>query len=72
MASAGGQLVGRQICRVNRFYQSFDIYNWPKFNSIYALCAVESMPARAVVPTRLLHFGSKIEIEVVASQFLTN
>ena len=30
------------------------------------------MPARAVVPTGLLHFGSKIEIEAVASQFLNN
>jgi hypothetical protein len=32
----------------------------------------ESMPARAVVPTGPLHFGSKIEIEAVTSQFLNN
>ena len=33
---------------------------------------VELMPARAVFLTGALHFGSKIEIEAVASQFLNN
>jgi len=45
-----------------------DINNWPEFNSIYAVWAGESMPARAVVPTGPLHFGLKIEIEAIASQ----
>jgi enamine deaminase RidA (YjgF/YER057c/UK114 family) len=45
-----------------------DINNWPEFNSIYAVWAGESKPARAVVPTGPLHFGLKIEIEAIASQ----
>jgi enamine deaminase RidA (YjgF/YER057c/UK114 family) len=41
-----------------------------KFKGRYG--AGKSMPARAVVPTGPLHFGSKIEIEAAASQFLTH
>ncbi|PLZ01196.1 RidA family protein [Burkholderia sp. WAC0059] len=43
-----------------------DIGNWPAFNEIYAKWAGSARPARAIVPTGLLHFGFKIEIEATA------
>jgi reactive intermediate/imine deaminase len=44
-----------------------DIANWPAFNALYARWAGDARPARAVVPTGLLHFGCKVEVEAVAS-----
>jgi reactive intermediate/imine deaminase len=43
-----------------------DIKSWPAFNAIYAKWIGVSRPARAVVPVPELHFGFKIEVEVVA------
>lgn len=43
-----------------------DIANWPAFNGIYAAWAGDARPARAIVPTGPLHFGFKVEVEVVA------
>jgi 2-iminobutanoate/2-iminopropanoate deaminase len=43
-----------------------DISLWGKVNEIYALRFRTHKPARAVVPTRELHFGCLIEIEAVA------
>ncbi len=43
-----------------------DISLWGKVNEIYALRFGTHKPARAVVPTRELHFGCLIEIEAVA------
>jgi reactive intermediate/imine deaminase len=43
-----------------------DIANWPAFDAAYARWAGAARPARAVVPTRGLHFGCKIEMEAVA------
>jgi reactive intermediate/imine deaminase len=43
-----------------------DIGSWPAFNALYAEWAGAARPARAVVPVPELHFGFKIEIEVVA------
>lgn len=43
-----------------------DIKSWPAFNAIYAKWVGASRPARAVVPVPELHFGFKIEVEVVA------
>jgi 2-iminobutanoate/2-iminopropanoate deaminase len=45
-----------------------DINSWPAFNAIYAAWAGAARPARAVVPVPTLHYGFKIEIEVVAVQ----
>jgi 2-iminobutanoate/2-iminopropanoate deaminase len=44
-----------------------DITLWDRVNSVYAEFFGEHRPARAVVPTRELHFGFQIEIEVVAA-----
>jgi 2-iminobutanoate/2-iminopropanoate deaminase len=43
-----------------------DISLWGKVNEIYAEHFGLHKPARAVVPTRDLHFGCLIEVEVVA------
>ncbi|MFC0399141.1 RidA family protein [Paraburkholderia rhizosphaerae] len=43
-----------------------DIVNWPEFNSLYSRWAGSACPSRAVVPTGPLHFGLKVEVEVVA------
>ena len=65
LESAGGSI--QSLLQVRVYLD--DINNWPEFNSIYAVWAGESMPARAVIPTGPLHFGLKIEIEAIASQF---
>ena len=44
-----------------------DINLWSRVNSVYAEFFGEHQPARAVVPTRQLHFGYQIEIEAVAA-----
>ena len=44
-----------------------DIELWGAVNSVYARVMAEHRPARAVVPVKDLHYGFKIEIEVVAA-----
>jgi 2-iminobutanoate/2-iminopropanoate deaminase len=44
-----------------------DISFWGKVNEVYAEIFGEHKPARAIVPTRDLHFGFKIEVEAVAA-----
>lgn len=44
-----------------------DIGDWPKVNAVYAKHFGAHKPARAVVPTRELHYGFKIELEAVAA-----
>jgi 2-iminobutanoate/2-iminopropanoate deaminase len=43
-----------------------DIALWNRVNAVYARFFGEHRPARAVVPTRDLHYGFQIEIEAVA------
>ena len=43
-----------------------DIGLWDRVNGVYAAYFGEHHPARAVVPTRELHFGFQIEIEAIA------
>ena len=43
---------------------------WGQVNTVYARVFGEHRPARAVVPTRDLHHGFLIEIEVIAAQVL--
>jgi 2-iminobutanoate/2-iminopropanoate deaminase len=43
-----------------------DITLWDRVNEVYASFFGEHRPARAVVPTRELHHGFKVEIEAVA------
>lgn len=44
-----------------------DIELWDRVNAVYARFFGEHRPARAVVPTRNLHFGFQIEIEAIAA-----
>jgi len=44
-----------------------DIELWGRVNSVYARFFGEHRPARAVVPSRELHFGFQIEIEAIAA-----
>lgn len=43
-----------------------DISLWDEVNKVYAAFFGEHKPARAVVPTKELHFGFQIEIEAIA------
>jgi 2-iminobutanoate/2-iminopropanoate deaminase len=40
---------------------------WGQVNKVYAEYFGENLPARAVVPTRDLHYGFKIEVEAIAA-----
>ncbi len=44
-----------------------DIELWTKVNEHYALVMGEHRPARAIVPVKDLHFGTKIEIQAIAT-----
>jgi 2-iminobutanoate/2-iminopropanoate deaminase len=44
-----------------------DITLWDRVNTVYARLFGDHRPARAVVPTRELHFGFQIEIEAMAA-----
>jgi len=43
-----------------------DIELWGRVNVVYARLFGDHRPARAVVPTRDLHFGFQVEIEAIA------
>ena len=40
--------------------------DWDKVNEVYASILGEHKPARAIVPVKDLHFGTKIEIQAIA------
>ncbi|HDZ41434.1 MAG TPA: RidA family protein [Bacteroidetes bacterium] len=44
-----------------------DMANWPRVNEVYRKFFGKHKPARAVVPTKELHYGVLIEIEAVAA-----
>lgn len=44
-----------------------DINLWSAVNAVYARLMGEHRPARAVIPTRELHYGFLIEIDAVAA-----
>lgn len=44
-----------------------DIALWDRVNAVYASFFGDHRPARAIVPTRELHFGFQIEIEAIAA-----
>src|SRR5215213_2319024 len=46
-----------------------DIELWGAVNSVYARILGDHKPARAVVPTKELHYGFLIEVEAVAATF---
>ena len=44
-----------------------DISLWGAVNTVYARVMGEHRPARAIVPTKELHYGFQIEIEAIAA-----
>lgn len=40
--------------------------DWDKVNEVYARVLGEHKPARAIVPVKDLHFGTRIEIQAIA------
>lgn len=40
---------------------------WNRVNEVYATILGEHKPARAIVPVKDLHFGTKIEIQAIAT-----
>lgn len=62
LASAGSGI--EKLLQVRVYID--DIGNWPAFDRLYARWAGASRAARAVVPTGVLHFGLKLEIEATA------
>jgi len=44
-----------------------DITLWGRVNAVYARVFGDHRPARAVVPTRELHYGFQIEVEAIAA-----
>jgi 2-iminobutanoate/2-iminopropanoate deaminase len=44
-----------------------DIELWGAVNTVYARVMGEARPARAIVPTKELHYGFQIEIEAIAA-----
>ena len=44
-----------------------DIALWSRVNQVYGAFFANHKPARAIVPTRDLHFGFQIEIEAIAA-----
>lgn len=58
-------------CNLNRVIKTTvyvsDIKLWGRVNAVYSKFFGDHRPARAVVPTRDLHFGFQIEIEAIAA-----
>jgi 2-iminobutanoate/2-iminopropanoate deaminase len=46
-----------------------DIALWDRINAVYARFFGDHRPARAMVPTRELHFGFQIEVDAIATVF---
>jgi 2-iminobutanoate/2-iminopropanoate deaminase len=44
-----------------------DIALWGRVNAVYSAFFGDHRPARAVVPTRELHYGFQVEIEAIAA-----
>ena len=44
-----------------------EMEDWGKVNEVYSRILGEHKPARAIVPVKDLHFGTKIEIQAIAA-----
>lgn len=45
-----------------------DMELWSEVNEVYARVMGEHRPARAIVPVKDLHFGTKVEIQAIAAK----
>jgi len=63
LVASGSSL--NQVLKVTVYIS--DISLWGKVNEVYAEIFGDHRPARAIVPTRDLHFGFMIEVDAVAA-----
>ena len=63
LEAAGSSL--DRVIKTTVYVSNVDL--WGKVNAVYAQCFGEHRPARAIVPTRDLHFGCQVEIDAVAA-----
>lgn len=63
LEAAGSDL--NHVLKATVYVANIDL--WSQVNAVYARVFGEHRPARAVVPTRDLHYGFLIEIEVIAA-----
>lgn len=56
-----------QVLKMNVYVS--DISLWSAVNEVYARVMGEHRPARAVIPTRNLHYGFLIEIDAIAATY---
>jgi 2-iminobutanoate/2-iminopropanoate deaminase len=54
-----------RVIKTTVYVSNIDL--WGRVNTVYAESFGDHRPARAVVPTRDLHFGCQVEIEAVAA-----
>ena len=62
LADCGSDLSQTVLCRI----YIADLQDWPAINSMYAEVFGEHRPARVVVPVKELHFGYRLEVELMA------
>jgi len=63
LEAAGSKI--EQVLKVTIYIPDMNL--WGQVNAVYADFFKDHRPARAVVPTRELHHGFKIEMEVIAA-----
>jgi 2-iminobutanoate/2-iminopropanoate deaminase len=63
LAAAGSSLA--QVLKVTVYIS--DIELWGRVNAVYAEVFGEHRPARSVVPVKELHYGFKIEVDMIAA-----
>ena len=56
-----------QVLKMTVYVSDIDL--WGAVNNVYARVLGEHRPARAVIPTRDLHYGFLIEIDAIAATF---
>lgn len=61
--AAGSDL--RHVLQMTIYISEMEL--WDKVNAVYKKILGEHKPARAIVPVKDLHFGTKIEIQAIAA-----
>lgn len=54
-----------QVVKTTVYLSDIDL--WSRVNEVYSIFFGDHKPARAVVPTKELHFGFQIEIDAIAA-----
>ena len=63
LLAAGSDL--NHVLQMTVYISDMDL--WNQVNAVYARVFGEHRPARAIVPVKDLHFGTKIEIQAIAA-----